>query len=681
METPKTVQIGNIMSGKLPKSFNSGKETSFDSSNLKDVPIKGISLFVALTGGMTKTQDLKTIRQHEFEVSVGDLVWATIRKQYKQQWWPAIVCDGFKLPKEALNGPTQQDDCLVRCFGNGNYVWCSVCEVKPFVGYFDRLPSQSKAKKFVDALDKAVVELGNRVRTEFSCSCFSNVKMEKYGNFGDLLVSRFEPVKFLDYIRDFARDVCVPNKIDHVVKKNCLFAFYRSLGHLEIPMDQLMLTFGSQTEIKPEEENPYFDDGFEKFEKPFETRECGIKDEESMMDVNEGDDLTKMYGPSKSQRVKKPRKKWSRKKKVMQTNVCSSEMLSQLLFVAQDCYYPFESKNFDSVEWFIFNFRKRAFNDFLNVASTQPYCTRNHVEPRAGLGPAGSGHLPKKRGRKRKHINLQAPPSSTIIQDCTRNHGEPRVGLGPAGSGHVPKKRGRKRKNISLLNENGTDENINQRLINEVGIPCADLSYSKVNQDNVKEVKGTAFLLKFSSDHPLPCIQDLNSVFSKYGKLIESETQVFTENLSGQVVFPDSCNVGGAFMDLQNDKPFGPVLVNYKIQHLSGAESMVQCKTPIKPKPNSTEIQIVERSITINEIRHPSMDNVQSETRVKSLVNTPLKLKPCQDLESLKKNLEMMNLMLEKHGGSLPLETRMKLESEVKGLMKKVSAMDGPSSC
>ncbi|XP_076892023.1 PWWP domain-containing protein 5-like [Bidens hawaiensis] len=584
LETPKTVEIGNIISG---------KDKSVDPSSLIDVPIKGISLFVALTGGMTNKQDHK--------VNVGDLVWATIKKQYKQHWWPATVCDGLKAPK-------REDDCLVRCFGNGSYVWCSVCEVKPF----DRLPSQSKARKFLDALDEAVVELGNRVRTEFSCSCFSNVKMEKDGNFGELLVSRFEPVKFLDYVRDFARDVCVPNKIDHVVKKNCLFAFYRSLGHLEIPMDQLLLTFGSQTEIKPEEENAYFDDGFEKTETPFKTRGCGIKDEESMMDVNEGDDLTKTYGQIQSQRVMKTRKKWSRKKKVIQTNVCSSEMLSQLLFAAQDCYYPFESNNFDSVERFLFNFRKRAFNGFLNVAST---------EPQAGLGQSGPGHVPKKRGRKRKHINLQATPGSTIIQDCTRNH----------GSGCVPKKRGRKRKNIKLLNENGTDKNIDTRFkMNEVGVPCINLSYKKVNQDDVNEVKGTAFLLKFSPDHPLPCIQDLNSEFSKYGKLIESETQVFTENLSGQVLFPDSCNVGGAFMDLQNDKPFGPVLVNYKIQHLSGAKSMVQCKTPIKPKPNSSEIKTVERSPTMNEIRRPSVDNVQSETRVKSPVKTRLKLKPCQ---------------------------------------------------
>ncbi|KAJ0899322.1 putative non-specific serine/threonine protein kinase [Helianthus annuus] len=170
----------------------------------------------------------------------------------------------------------------------------------------------------------------------------------------------------------------------------------------------------------------------------------------------------------------------------------------------------------------------------------------------------------------------------------------------------------------------GTEEKTEKKLnVKEVGVPCIDLSYKKVQQDNVEEVKGTAFLLKFSPDHPLPANQDLNSVFSKYGALVESETQVLNENLSGQVVFRDSSSAGGAFWGLQNDKPFGPVLVNYKIQHLSSDESVATFKTPIRSpsglKPtnsqpligstmtpnlntNSTEIQTVKRSKTIEEV-------------------------------------------------------------------------------
>ncbi|KAK9072389.1 hypothetical protein SSX86_008823 [Deinandra increscens subsp. villosa] len=955
----KQVETGNLIGG-VSHSFDLGKgkcvESGFkpvvDSGGHGDGQMKGISLFVELIGGVTNKpdgeskRDIRDVGRKEFRVEVGDLVWVTIKKQ-KQSWWPGIVCDASDAPKDVAKWPIREDDCLVRCYGNGSYILCPVFEVKPFVGYFDRLPSQSQAKKFLDALDKAVVELGHRVKSEFSCSCFSKVKMEKAGSFSELSVNRFEPMVFLDYIKDLARDISIPNNIDYVVKQNCLSAFYRSLGHLQIPMHQLKLGSGSPSKMKTEEENQGFNEYFEKSEKPYETRErrksrflsypgeCG--NEDSMVDDNEGVDLNKSNSQSLS--VKKPRKKWSRKNKDVQVNLCSSELLSQVKFAAQDCLFPCESKSFDMVQRFISAFRKRAFNDFSNqvpiempnhqilqetlpkkvkrkkdkyvvsppfrndsthdplitefknVGSlnpeaqsmannrtemsanqntfynfadyppackteperlmkneenitsmhpcnagistppfvnghmeglyqspvfyftnefglAQPYFTGNHSEPQAGLVPAC--HMPKKRGRKKKNIDLQANPSSTIIPDFAGNHSEPMVGLVPAGLGHVPKKSWKKRKNIDLqvnpssaiipnLNENVTEKKREKKSkTKEVGVPCIDLSYNKVQQDSVEEVKGTAFLLKFSPDYPLPSIQDLYSVFSKYGALIESETQVLNENLSGQVVFLDSSSAGGAFWGLQNDKPFGPVLVNYKIQHLSDAESMVPFRTPIKSpsgfKPmdsqalmapdsntNATEIQIVKRSKTIEEIRLPSMDNHsygkahqsngevtgtalllkfsenhplpsfqdlnsvfcqygelnEFETHVSGqnltgqvvFVNpssageaiqrlekdrpfgqaissyqlhhlynvqpaiqvqsppisplkpiTPLKMNPCQDLGVIKKNLEMMNSVLEKSGDSLSLEMRGKLESEIKGLMNKVSAMDGSSS-
>ncbi|KAJ0578325.1 putative non-specific serine/threonine protein kinase [Helianthus annuus] len=1129
------------------------------SSGRGDVSIKGISLFVELTGGMSKKPNGESFRedksrlmygnqvkvdvgQQESEVNVGDFVWAIIKKQ---SWWPGIVCDAANAPKEAANGPTREDDILVKCFGNDNFIWCSPYEVRPFVGYFDRLPNQSKAKKFLVALEKAVTEFGHRVKAEFTCRCFSKMKTEKTGNVGDFSVTRFEPARFLDYIKDLGRDVSMTHEIDNVVKQSCLSAFYRSLGHLQIPMHQLMPANGTPLKIKTEEENGYFGDDTENTNETREKRksrflsypgECGI--DESNVDDYEGVDLNKTSGQGQSQPVKKPRKKWTRKNKEVRANVCSSEVLSQLQFAAQDCLFPCESKNFDSVNRFINGFRKSAFKDssseipvdvsnsnhqisqetlpkkvkkkkdksvisptignnsnhasqfmhFQNVGSfntesmanqrtewpanqvpifgfgyppptqpTQPplrklapkrpnkvaenvtpmynwnadistlpnvnnmeglyqapvfftnrfgpippYYTGNYGQPQVGPVPNGLTSVPKKRGRKRKKVDLQAHPGSTMglqahpgsnmgfqahpgstmglqahpgstmglqahpgsnmglqahpgstmglqahpgttmglqahpgttmglqahpgttmglqthpgttmgfqahpgttmglqahpattmglqahpgstmglqaLPGSTMGlqaHPSTTMGLqanpsstmglqanpgsnmglqanpgsnmglqanpgstmhlqanpanpgstmhlqaNPANPGsvmHLPAHPGSLmglqahpgstmdlQANpgstvIPNLNGSITGQKKQKRANknNEVGVPCIDLSYNKVQQDNL-ELKGTAFLLKFSSDYPLPSIQDLNSIFSKFGALIESETQVLNETLSGQVVFLDSSSAGGAFWGLQNDKPFGPVLVNYKIQHLAGSESTVPFKTPIKspsgPKPvdlntnsivsptmipdlntNSTEVQIIKRSKTIEEIRLPSnhnhlsnnkvhqgnevtgttgtallltfspnfplpsiqdlnsvfckygelkeretrvfgqsftgqvvfvkpstaadaihrlhkdqpfgvalisyqlhhLHNVQPAVRVKSPVNA---LKPPQDLGVIKKNLERMNSMLEKSGDSLSPEMRRKLESEIKGLMNKVSAVDGSSS-
>lgn len=811
------VENGCIDSSKLVNGFDRA-----DSSSYIDVPIKGISLFVELTGGVTNKSDEnvgqqefmvnagsgvtnksdenvgrqefevndgggvtntsnENVGQQEFVVNIGDFVWAILEK-VKKQWWPGIVCDVSTAPKKVAKGPTREDDILVRCFGSGNYIWCSPYHIKPFVGYFEELPNQSTAKKYFDALEMAVTELGHRVRTEFTCACFSKMPVDKKrGNFGDLSVTRLEPVKFLDYIKDIARDINMPNRIDYVVRQNCLSAFYSSLGHLQVPMHQLKPSNGTPVKIKTEEENWVFNEDIGKSEKPNESRErrksrflsypgeCGT--EESKMDVNGGNLIQ-----TNSQPVKMLKKRGRKRR-----NVSSSEVLSQLHFAAQDCVLPYKSKNFDLVEQFITKFRKWIFNDisrespvelpnhqisqetlpkkvkkkdksvisptvgknslnngsvfidFQNISSPtlEPQSMSNNVVDQNtffnfGNVPVVTGPVTKLKPIKKKknaEINtssvqppivngymdpffVQELPQKTDVEGFnqapmfyytnevssipplfTGNYSQPHVGPVPTtglNSNHEPKKRGRKRKNVDLpnLNENGTAVKKEKRTKKsiETGGSCIDLSYNKVQQDNEQEVKGTAFLLKFSPDHPLPSTLDLNLLFSKYGVLIESETQVLNEKFSGQVVFLDSSSAGGAFWGLQNDQPFGPALVNYRIQHLSGIDTKVQYKTAIKspsmPKPidstvkpdlngNSNEVKVVKISKTVEEIRLPSI----------------LKPPPQQgDLAGIKKNLEMMKLMLEKDGDSLLPEMRVKLESEIKGLMNKVSTMDGSSS-
>ncbi|KVH98937.1 serine/threonine-protein kinase ATM isoform X2 [Cynara cardunculus var. scolymus] len=952
-----------------------------DSSSHGDVPIKGISLFVELTGGVTSdglhhsedrvslgnkldTDGLVNGNQgevifchQECRPNLGDFVWAVIKNQ---SWWPGIVCDGSNAPKEASKTQKPEDGLLVRCFGNGSYVRCLPYQLKPFVAYFEQFSKQNKSKSFVGALEKAVAEFGHRIKTEFTCSCFSKTMVEGKGDVGNLSATRFQPATFVDYIKDLARDISMSTKIDYAVNQNFLSAFYRSLGHCQIGLHQL-----KPASIKAEEENWVFngdantenknisfvmgdDIKNEKSEKHYETRERrksrflsypytdvnGVKRsvsgergmEESGVDVNGGMELNKANG----QPVKKPRKKWCRKSvrkddlagKGVPANVCSSEVLSELQSAAQDCLFPIESTKFDSVERFIAGFRKWAFNDFtkeitidltagqengigmgmvrtIDVNTTVDMAgkgTRGRAKkvrkknnnkpvssPISGTNPSrgsliinfqnvGSqaletqampnknmevvadqvlqdnevkevisesngkctildfGDLPVKERPpckltpKRRKKNVASKTAMHILPNVnghvdpflihnlpqmnnleglnqpnvfhltnevgltppcsTENHGEPQ------GMNHEPKKRGRKRKTIDLqanpgsavmpdLNENGAEKKRGKKVkTKETGVPCVDLSYNKVQQDT-EEVTGTAFLLKFSSDHPLPSKQDLNSIFCKFGALNESETQVLDDSRSGQVVFLDSSSAGEAFWGLQNHHPFGQALVNYRIQHLSSAESNVGFRTPIKNpsllKPldsvsmgsqaissstvipdlngNTGENKLLKKRKKIAEGHLPSTDlsygkvqqgngeatvfcrygtlneletqvspltlsgqvvfvnpssageavqnlekvrpfgetlvsfrvhhlyNVEPAIGFKNPLNVPLGLnKQAPDLGVIKKNLEMMTMMMEKAGDTLSPEMRAKLESEIKGLMNKVSTMDGSSS-
>lgn len=959
-----------------------------------DVPIKGISLFVELTGGVTndalhhseeprnKLESESLVHENQGEVivchqecrpNVGDFVWAIIKNQ---SWWPGVVCDtSSNAPKEASKLPKAEDGLLVRCFGNGSYVRCLPYQLKPFVAYFEQLSKQNKSKSFVGAIEKAVAEFGHRIKTEFTCSCFSKTMVEGTGtgDIGNLLATRFQPATFVDYVKDLARDISTSTKIDYAVNQNFLSAFYRSLGHCQMGLDQL-----KPESIKTEKENGVFDrdsntenkdisfvtgDGIknsgEKSEKHYETRERrksrflsypytdvnGVKrsvsgerltEESPGADVNGGVELNKANG----QPVKKPRKKWCRKSvkkddlagKPVQANLCSSEVLSELQSAAQDCLFPTESMKFDSAERFIAGFRKWAFNDFTKeITIDRTAAPENGIDVNTTVDTVGkgTGGRPKKaRKKKEKPVPVSSPVSGTnlnrgsliidfqnvgsrdletqatankkieVVADqgvqnhevkeavsdsngnkCTilnfgdlpvnelsqppckltpkrrkknvaatetamhilpnvighmdpflihnlpqmnnleglnqpnvfhlsnevgltppcftGNHGE------PPGVSHEPKKRGRKRKTMDSqanpgstimpdLNENGTEKKRGKKgKTKETGVPCVDLIYNKVQHDN-EEVTGTAFLLKFSSDHPLPSKQDLNSIFCKFGPLNESETQVLDDSRSGQVVFLDSSSAGEAFWGLQNDHPFGQALVNYRIQHLSGAESNIGFRTPIKNpsvlKPldsmgsqaissttvipdlngNAAENKLIKKSKKIEEIHLPSKDlnygtgtaillkfspnhplpsnqdlnsvfckygalneyetrvstqnlsgqvvfvnpssageavqnlekirpfgetlvsfrvhhlyNVQPAIGFKNPLNVPLgglKKQVGPDLAGIKKNLEMMTMMMEKAGDTLSPEMRAKLESEIKGLMNKVSTMDGSSS-
>ncbi|KAL4566600.1 hypothetical protein LXL04_030719 [Taraxacum kok-saghyz] len=865
-----------------------------DLSSHADVHMKGISLFVELTGdlehGSSKGNNQSEIvdAYKHCGVNVGDLVWAMIRKQ---TWWPGIVC-------EASSVQIRENGILVRCFGNGNYIWCHPDELKTFIQHFEQLLSlssnQRRSKMFFSAIDEALSEVGNRVKKEFTCSCFSKVVEKRVDNH-DISLTRFDPATFFDYVKDLARDVSSVNKIDYEINKSILSAFNRSLGHCQIPIHQLK----SPSKIKIEDESG-FEGSFGKSEKGNETRErrksryLSYPGEQGMKELkkdgngigNGGMELNKINGGITGMELKKSKKKYSKKvvKQVLQlpTNVCSSEVLSELQSAAQDCVFPFQSKNFDSIERFVSGFRKWVFRDSTNGITQTPESEKpkkvrkkknksgsslildfqnsnsvvherqlmpteltkpplrnllpkkslNNMDNNTPIQPWNSipTPMPNVNGHMDMTMNMNMVPflfhqmegsnQGTFEFGSTQpwlvNHGQP-----PVKVNHEPKKRGRKRKHVEIqiqpqtnnglttltpgLTENGNKNKRGKKgkKKEETGVPCIDLTYKKVNQETTEELKGTAFLLKFSPNYPLPSTQVLNLVFSKYGSLQESETFISIENSSGQVVFQDSSSAGGAFWGLQNDQPFGPALVNYRIQHLNNTEC-IEFKTPIKPhvsKPQVSKPQgqdgnfdthtpgvigsymipdlngnVAEiKSKKTEEIRLPSMELSYSSNKVtksqncdndvsgtalllkfsprhrvptvqdlntvfckyglnesETLVNcgqdlsgqvvfvNPLRVgeavenlekerpfgdsvvsfrvqhlynvKPAiplavkkpvqlgqrqgQGIGVIRKNLEMMRCMLEKGGGGLSREMKEKLESEIRGLMNKVSGMD-----
>lgn len=190
--------------------------------------------------------------EHSF--SVGDVVWV---KTKSQTWWPGKIYDPLDVPEHAAK--REQRDCLlIGYFGSGHVAWCSLSQLRPFQENFEHMLGQNKSRSFIGAAEKAAHEFGRRVKQEMTCSCALKQSQQSDGDvqskegvagpdhksseFGEFSVTQFEPAKFLLQLKNLALVVSMPGMIEFAVAQNRLSAFYRSIGHVQLPMHQLRET-------------------------------------------------------------------------------------------------------------------------------------------------------------------------------------------------------------------------------------------------------------------------------------------------------------------------------------------------------------------------------------------------------------------------------------------------------
>lgn len=193
--------------------------------------------------------------QEECKLSIGDLVWV---KTKTQSWWPGLIVDPIHAPNDATKSD-QRASLLVKYFGNGSCVWCSPLQLKPFVENFEQMSAQGYSVAFNGAVKKAANEFGSRVKSQMTCSCvlkeenqiLFNTLTDGNGGGKDVemgskmcrsdenSLNLFEPENFLAFVKSLALDVSMPGMLEFEATRNRLYAFYRALGHHQLPMHQL----------------------------------------------------------------------------------------------------------------------------------------------------------------------------------------------------------------------------------------------------------------------------------------------------------------------------------------------------------------------------------------------------------------------------------------------------------
>ncbi|KAK9277991.1 hypothetical protein L1049_027548 [Liquidambar formosana] len=290
-----------------------------------------------------------------------------------------------------------------------------------------------------------------------------------------------------------------------------------------------------------------------------------------------------------------------------------------------------------------------------NFAAGFPYVDGNSTKPSLlvkdsqGMSLLSHEGKPEHKKRKRKEKAICDFSKSKLaagIPDLNGNGPESILGKDLQEKNIKPERKKRRRKGEASM------EHSRRKLA--ARIPDINLNYSN------GEALGTALLLTFGPGFPMPSKEVLIATFCRFGPLRESETQVVKDSTCAQVVFVRSSDAGEAVRSLEGSSPFGPALVNYRIHHLSSASN------GLEPDRNSCM-----------PLAFQPIEGVKTPAALKRHASPPGEAPP---LFLIRKNLEMMTSMLEKSGDNLSPEMRAKLESEIKGLLKKVSSMVGSSS-
>ncbi|GKV05691.1 hypothetical protein SLEP1_g17673 [Rubroshorea leprosula] len=109
----------------------------------------------------------------------------------------------------------------------------------------------------------------------------------------------------------------------------------------------------------------------------------------------------------------------------------------------------------------------------------------------------------------------------------------------------------------------------------------AEKPMESLNESSKEEFSPTALILNFTDLDSVPMVENLNKIFSRYGPLNESDTEVLEKSSRARVVFKRREDAETAFSSAGKYSIFGPSLVSYRLKYLPS--------TPHKASPGITK--------------------------------------------------------------------------------------------
>ncbi|KAL3628829.1 hypothetical protein CASFOL_027875 [Castilleja foliolosa] len=705
----------------------------------------GINLFVEVFGpldeiskGNSKERlNFKNEGEQECTFDVGDSVWVKTRTPL---WWPGMICNPSNAPNDETK-PEKRGTFLVKYFGNEILIWCNNSDLKPFIEYFEQLSRQSTSSSFYDAVERALFEIDQRVKSN------ENSNSEEKGKIN------FEPESFLACVKQFAGSAYAPDKIEVTDTKTRLSSFYRSVGHLELPLQKLYARDGSISEIKVEGCSDSFYAGREKSARVKKKRNPSDYDDLALSGKGsesrdkkkskflsypfaDADDNNKDQETEDVNNAKSSKKKWSAKflkarhviSKADNINAPSSELLDELRLVASEQFYLGESKFPNSLRRFYTSFRLFAFLD-ADMADkeggpqpTPKKCPsenkrkkKESENPSANLESVEAKKASKQsKGKKKEEEAMPANIGSNVYLDSTRMisflsmncNPKPDIIQPDLNKNKIPVPAG-PTQNVQLFNI-GIIDDANQ---------CPNRQFTMNRQvDPTTPMVINTGLTSFTTPQQAPQMEGLfpENTEGPILKMHEINTQIasFIPDLNGSEPDPtpdgrkrgnkEVTDPGGSLSlhfapgsTLPDMETLVTTFARYGLVNPMGIEFLSEWSIQI-PYDRTADVRFAHRSLEkenpfgealVRFDLHCVEEKKKKIKKHKPVVVTPVealrapaRLPEKPDVAFMKRNVEKMKETLERMGDKVKPEMRAKLESEIRGFLEKIGSLPGPSS-